>query len=757
MKYKTLIFAFTLIAAQSLCTTSCGDDEYFNEHSHYGITTANSGLQIGGSLVLDIDAQKASWQDHITAYNSIKYLNMTWSTSGLPTWINQTPLSGGGYDYGADNIDYTIAENKSNNARSAVVTYEGISTFNDGYTRSDYCTFNQKGTSTTWGSIKCKYLSEYTELYFSGRESTYSFLVTGNGTITIDSPSWIHFETTRVEPEYNETEGTFSTVEVNAKIDANPYNSNRTGYIRIYINGYQKDYLTIHQNEAQTSVDVTRISMPRNASSQKINVNSDKDWKAAITQKALTKGDNLTIIEADWLSVTPKEGSVGKTGLNINTTDNTELQTRTAYVAICNTNNVVENVISVEQAKSYVKPMGNPEISADMRGGECSIQLGSNTDWWIYQKPDWINVDKGEGKGDATIKLNIKPNDNKVERTGYIVVLPKCLQTPLNNIKVDMTSEVQAVYAITQSGPSIDINKSDVLFDGNAGSQSISVKADAPWTLNKSAEDDWLTVTPMSGNGDATITISAAENNTRGHRVATLTLKMGQQSKTIAVAQTSKYISLGQDAMQFNSKSNNWVISVKSSSKWTVEVPKECSSWVKASATNGNKDQDVTLTIADNPSANERSAEVLITLDDGQVVVAKLVQQGRYLRLPFSTVQIFAEGGNKTVNIDSDGKISYEKSDSWFNITPGTTANSFVISADKNTTKKMRQGTIRFWLSDITDGTKVEATLRITQATDGNSFTIEGYGDDTNFNGSSNNSQVTITIGKGYTNDQNFN
>lgn len=750
MKYKTLISAFTLIAAQSLCTTSCGDDNFFYENSYHEITTANSGLEI-----YNTDFSTDSYSNH--GYTYIKYLNMTWSTSGLPTWIKQDPLSGGGYNYGEDYIDYTISENKSNNARSAVVTYEGISTFNDGYTQSGYRTFNQKGTSTTWGSIKCKYLSEYTELYFSGRESTYSFLVTGNGTITIDSPSWIHFETTRVEPEYNETEGTFSTVEVNAKIDANPYNSNRTGYIRIYINGYQKDYLTIHQNEAQTSVDVTRISMPRNASSQKINVNSDKDWKAAITQKALTKGDNLTIIEADWLSVTPKEGSVGKTGLNINTTDNTELQTRTAYVAICNTNNVVENVISVEQAKSYVKPMGNPEISADMRGGECSIQLGSNTDWWIYQKPDWINVDKSEGKDSATIKLNIKPNDNEIERTGYIVVLPKCLQIPLNNIKVDMTSEVQAVYAITQSGPSIDINKSDVLFDGNAGSQSISVKADAPWTLNKSAEDDWLTVTPMSGNGDATITISAAENNTRGHRIATLTLKMGQQSKTITVAQASKYISLGQSAMQFNSKSNNWVISVKSSSKWTVEIPKECSSWVKASATNGNKDQDVTLTIADNPSANERSAEVLITLDDGQVVVAKLVQQGRYLRLPFSTVQIFAEGGNKTVNIDSDGKISYEKSDSWFSITPGTTANSFVISADKNTTKKMRQGTIRFWLNDITNGTKVEATLRIMQATDGNSFTIEGYGDDTNFNGSSNNSQVTITIGKGYTNDQNFN
>lgn len=754
MKYKTLIFAITLIAAQSLCTTSCSDDEFFNEHSRYEITTANCGLRISSSTK-NINAK--SWQDSIKEYNNIDYLNMTWSTSGLPTWIKQNPLSGGGKGTGYESIEYTIAENKKTSARSALVTYEGTSTEEDGNTQSVYCTFNQSKSDDTWGSIKYRYLPDKTELYVSGREYTYPFLVTGNGTITISASSWIHFEKTSVEPEYNESDGTFSTVEVKAKIDANPYDYERTGYINVYVDNKQKATLTIKQIIAQTSVDVTQFSMPRNASSQKININSDKDWKAAVTQKALKKGDDLTIIEADWLSITPKEGSVGKTELSISTQNNTELNARTAYVAICNTSNVVEEVISVEQAKSYIKPMGNPEISADMRGGESSIQVASNTDWWIYQKPDWINVDKSKGKDGATIKLNIKPNDNEIERTGYIVILPGCLKTPLNNIKVDMTSEVQAVYAITQSGPSININKSDVLFDGNAGSQSISIKADAPWTLNKSAEDDWFTVTPMSGNGDATITISAKENNTRGHRVATLTLKMGQQSKTITVAQTSKYISLGQDAMQFNSKSNNWVISVKSSSKWTVEIPKECSSWVKASATNGNKDQDVTLSIADNPSANERSAEVLIKLDDGQIVVAKLVQQGRHLRLPFSTVQIFAEGGNKTIDIDSDGKISYEKSDSWFSITPGTTANSFVISADKNTTKKMRQGTIRFWVSDITDGTKVEATLRIMQATDGNSFTIEGYGDETNFNGSSNNSKVTITIGKGYTDDQNFN
>ena len=70
MKYKTLILAFTLIAAQSMCTTSCSDDEFFNENNRYEITTAYNGLKIESS-VMSIDAQKDSWKDHITAYNSI--------------------------------------------------------------------------------------------------------------------------------------------------------------------------------------------------------------------------------------------------------------------------------------------------------------------------------------------------------------------------------------------------------------------------------------------------------------------------------------------------------------------------------------------------------------------------------------------------------------------------------------------------------------------------------------------------------------
>lgn len=234
MKYKTLIFAITLITAQSLCTTSCSDDDFFNEHG-YEITTANSELYITTKDISLNAKNNNSQQDKITKENSIGYLNMTWSTLGLPTWISQTPLSGGGKGSGYEKIDYTINPNESSNARSAVVTYEGTSTEEDGYIQSAYCTFNQNGNSDTWGTIKYKDLPNEAEVYISAKEQELLFLVTGNGTITIDTPSWIHFETTRVEPEYNEAEGTFSTVEVNAKIDANPYDSDRSGYVNIYV------------------------------------------------------------------------------------------------------------------------------------------------------------------------------------------------------------------------------------------------------------------------------------------------------------------------------------------------------------------------------------------------------------------------------------------------------------------------------------------------------------------------------------------
>ena len=76
-------------------------------------------------------------------------------------------------------------------------------------------------------------------------------------------------------------------------------------------------------------------------------------------------------------------------------------------------------------------------------------------------------------------------------------------------------------------------------FGAKGGEQTMTVTATAAWTISKSAESDWLTIKPESGNaGTAQVTLTVAENTTTGSRTTTLTVKSGELTKSINVSQS---------------------------------------------------------------------------------------------------------------------------------------------------------------------------------------------------------------------------
>ena len=64
-----------------------------------------------------------------------------------------------------------------------------------------------------------------------------------------------------------------------------------------------------------------------------------------------------------------------------------------------------------------------------------------------------------------------------------------------------------------EADPKVELSQSTANFNAAEGSQTINVKANCKWTVEFEGAD-WVTITPMSGSNNGTITVAVAENTT---------------------------------------------------------------------------------------------------------------------------------------------------------------------------------------------------------------------------------------------------
>ena len=63
------------------------------------------------------------------------------------------------------------------------------------------------------------------------------------------------------------------------------------------------------------------------------------------------------------------------------------------------------------------------------------------------------------------------------------------------------------------ANPTVELSTSSLNFTNDEGSQTVDVKANSDWMV-ETPEVDWVTVTPLAGNGDKTITVAVSMNDT---------------------------------------------------------------------------------------------------------------------------------------------------------------------------------------------------------------------------------------------------
>jgi len=225
-----------------------------------------------------------------------------------------------------------------------------------------------------------------------------------------------------------------------------------------------------------------------------------------------------------WFSVTPMSGSNNAT-ITINYTQNSSPTPRSGIITI-SAPGVPNVTVTVNQsgASLTVTPATQNVTAA---AGSTSFSVASNTSWTVTESVAWLSVLPMSGTGNGTLNVSYNQNSSTTPRSGQITV-----SSPgLTNVVVTVNQAgIAATLTVTPANRDVA---------ATAGSTTFSLNSNTGWAVSESVP--WLSVTPMSGTGNGTLTVNYGENASGSTRVGTInvTATGGSPSVNVTVTQVS--------------------------------------------------------------------------------------------------------------------------------------------------------------------------------------------------------------------------
>lgn len=241
----------------------------------------------------------------------------------------------------------------------------------------------------------------------------------------------------------------------------------------------------------------------------------------------------------------------------------------------------------------------------------------------------------------------------------------------------------------------------------------VALRSNGDWTLEWAEE--WLDVTPSSGNGNATLTLVANPNMTNGERSAEITAITKDNTATMKVTQSAMefYLNATPQSITCPSAGGEYIIHVSSNIEWTVVTPQ----WITSSVTSGANDATITLTVS--PLGDEflgdRQGEVFIgslVSVSTRVVVTQLADPVLPISVDPSNLYFVSAGETKTMNVSTEDHWTAEADAGWVVLsqTEGQGDTEVSVTLDENPIFIERQALVTF-----TTAAGLTATLSIRQ------------------------------------------
>ncbi len=238
-------------------------------------------------------------------------------------------------------------------------------------------------------------------------------------------------------------------------------------------------------------------------------------------------------------------------------------------------------------------------------------------------------------------------------------------------------------------------------FSSDGGNATVTFTANASWTAKVTdASATWCTVSPASGgNGNHTLTISAAANDTPDSRSATVQLAAGTVTKTINVTQKQK------DALTITSakfevpKEGGLVeIEAKANIQLDYTVSEEGKGWISYVGTRAMKTSYLTFKVAENDSTAAREAKILLKGGNltEEITITQAAGEAAQFSISSTNIEVGAEQSTFELTITSSIGYEVKSEANWIKEITSKASNEYVhkFEVSANTSVQERQGII---------------------------------------------------------------
>ena len=396
-------------------------------------------------------------------------------------------------------------------------------------------------------------------------------------------------------------------------------------------------------------------------------------------------------VSADWLTISPSSGEVGKNSVKVEVEENRTGQPRSATITISDKESTQKVSVTVRQEALKASLTVSPEsLEFSANKGEEMLNVTSNTDWVITKDAEWITLDSDKGKGLATIAAGVTENTSLTSRTGSITVSTT-------------DGSVKKTVSVRQSGADVIFTIDKNEFNVAAVGESFTVKVTHNIGYKINSQPEWVKQPDKANNGNVdTYTFTAEANTTTEAREGVIVFCNDNNEcvpVTVKQAGANATLSVSPAELTFTANTESKSLDVTSNTAWTAASD---ASWAKLNKTNGSGNAQIAVTAEENTAITQRSATVTIKTADGKATATVKVTQSAanvIFSVDRNEFNVAAAGESFSVKVTHNIGYKINSMPEWVKQTdkvPSGNTDTYTFKAEANTSTAAREGVIVF-------------------------------------------------------------